>query len=89
MLLDAPLCDFGRKAPEFTRPDADGGLRYRGRLDDAGRDGGRDAGRRDPPDSARELVDAMRLVAGTGRCPAVQTPSMGCSIKGRRPRRAG
>lgn len=50
-------------------------LQYRGRLDASGRS---------PVEGARrELVEAMRLVAETGRGPAEQTPSMGCSIKWR------
>ena len=48
-------------------------LQYRGRLDDAGRSA--------KPDAPRELFNAMVEVARTGRGPAVQTPSMGCSIK--------
>lgn len=49
-------------------------LQYRGRLD---------ASRKDPaPQGARrELYEAMKLVAETGRGPAEQIPSMGCSIK--------
>lgn len=49
-------------------------LQYRGRLD-AGGHGER------PEGMARELVDAMQLIAETGRGPRSQTPSMGCSIK--------
>ena len=51
-------------------------LQYRGRLDAGGAD----------PDAAperRELLDAMRQVAETGRGPEAQIPSMGCSIKWR------
>lgn len=59
--------------PDFFGFDGAGGLQYRGRLDDA-RMG-------DPSGRTRELVDAMRLIARTGRGPAVQHPSMGCSIK--------
>jgi peroxiredoxin len=49
-------------------------LQYRGRLD---------ASRRDPapPGARRELYEAMRQVAETGRGPREQLPSMGCSIK--------
>ena len=49
-------------------------LAYRGRLDE---------GRTEPPgpNAARELLDAMRLVAETGKGPARQVPSVGCSIK--------
>jgi hypothetical protein len=50
-------------------------LQYRGRLDDAGR--------APKPDAPRELYEAMLEVARTGRGPAQQTPSIGCSIKWR------
>ncbi len=59
--------------PDFFGFNKDGGLQYRGRLDDARMGGG--AGR------VRELVDAMKAIAETGEGPAEQTPSMGCSIK--------
>ena len=51
-------------------------LQYRGRID---------ASRRDPapPDARRELYEAMRQVAETGKGPAEQQPSVGCSIKWR------
>lgn len=51
-------------------------LQYRGRVDSAGPD---EAG----PDTVRELRNAMLQVAGTGKGPDQQTPSMGCSIKWR------
>lgn len=60
--------------PDFFGFDGNGGLQYRGRLDDAGKG----------PKSmvtVRELVNAMRGVAETGKGPEQQTPSMGCSIK--------
>jgi peroxiredoxin len=49
-------------------------LQYRGRLDE---------GRTDPParGAPRELLDAMRLIAETGRGPAGQIAAVGCSIK--------
>lgn len=48
-------------------------LQYRGRLD---------ASRKDPvPGARRELFDAMLQIARTGRGPADQSPSIGCSIK--------
>jgi peroxiredoxin len=49
-------------------------LQYRGRLDE---------GRTDPPRNSapRELLDAMTLIAETGRGPALQTAAVGCSIK--------
>ena len=50
-------------------------LQYRGRLDDAGR--------APKPDAPRELYEAMLQVARSGRGPAQQTPSVGCSIKWR------
>lgn len=64
--------------PDFFGLDRDGRLRYRGRLDESGR---LPAG----PEVRRELLDAMRLVAATGRAPDIQVPSMGCSIKWREP----
>lgn len=61
--------------PDFFGLDADLRLRYRGRLD---------ASRVAPaPNAPRDLVDAMRMVAATGRGPIEQFPSMGCSIKWR------
>ncbi len=60
--------------PDFFGFDADGGLQYRGRLDASRKQAG-------PADLRRELYEAMRQVAETGRGPAEQTPSMGCSIK--------
>jgi peroxiredoxin len=49
-------------------------LQYRGRLD---------ASRREarPADARRELFEAMREIAKTGKGPREQTASMGCSIK--------
>jgi peroxiredoxin len=62
--------------PDFFGYDAGLGLQYRGRLDASGRQA---AG----PGTRRELFEAMRAVAETGKGPAEQTPSMGCSIKWR------
>lgn len=59
--------------PDFFGLNAQGGLQYRGRLDSAGM--------RSPDGRTPELVNAMRLVAETGRGPEEQWPSMGCSIK--------
>jgi peroxiredoxin len=59
--------------PDFFGFNSDGELQYRGRLDDARM---ADAGNRTP-----ELLNAMRQIAETGKGPADQTPSMGCSIK--------
>jgi peroxiredoxin len=50
-------------------------LQYRGRIDSSGRQA--------VPNARRELFDAMVAVAQTGRGPAAQTPSIGCSIKWR------
>lgn len=60
--------------PDFFGLDAKGNIVYRGRLDE---------GRTDPPpeDAKRELVEAMTEVARTGKAPAEQIPSVGCSIK--------
>lgn len=60
--------------PDFFGYDASGGLQYRGRLDASGRNPA-------PPDARRELYEAMRQIAETGRGPRDQVPSMGCSIK--------
>lgn len=61
--------------PDFFGFNADLELQYRGRLD---------ASRTEAvPDAPRELLEAMRLVAGTGKGPEQQTASMGCSIKWR------
>ena len=62
--------------PDFFGYNADLALQYRGRLDASGREPG-------PTDARRELFEAMVQVAETGRGPAGQTPSMGCSIKWR------
>ena len=59
--------------PDFFGFNGAGELQHRGRLDDAKME--------DPADRKTELLDAMRLVAETGKGPARQTPSMGCSIK--------
>jgi peroxiredoxin len=59
--------------PDFFGFNQDLGLQYRGRLD---------ASRTTPVANARrELFEAMKAVAETGRGPADQIPSMGCSIK--------
>ena len=62
--------------PDFFGFNADLQLQYRGRLDDTGRNAPR-------PDARRELFEAMTLVAASGRGPAEQTPSIGCSLKWR------
>lgn len=60
--------------PDFFGLSADGVIAYRGRLDE---------GRKDepPPGAARELVEAMKMIAATGKGPDEQFPSVGCSIK--------
>ncbi len=60
--------------PDFFGYDRALLLQYRGRIDASGRQPA-------PPDAKRELRDAMLLIATTGRGPAVQAPSIGCSIK--------
>lgn len=60
--------------PDFFGFDADLGLQYRGRLDASRREAG-------PADLRRDLYEAMKQVAETGRGPEEQVPSMGCSIK--------
>ena len=60
--------------PDFFGFDKDGGLQYRGRLDASRKESG-------PIDLRRDLFQAMKLVAQTGKGPAEQIPSMGCSIK--------
>ena len=63
-----------QSTPDFFGFNAALELQYRGRLDTAGN---RPAG----PDTKRELLEAMRAVAGTGKGPRAQVPSIGCSIK--------
>jgi len=61
--------------PDFFGFNADDELAYRGRLD---------ASRTTlVPGARRDLYEAMKLVAETGRGPAEQLPSAGCSIKWR------
>ena len=60
--------------PDFFGFNARSELQYRGRLDASGREAA-------PPDAPRELFEAMKRVAQTGRGPRDQHPSMGCSIK--------
>lgn len=66
--------------PDFFGFNHHGGLQYRGRLD-AHLTGGQIAF--DDAMRQAELLSAMRAVAQTGKGPAAQTPSMGCSIKWR------
>ena len=60
--------------PDFFGFNANLELQYRCRLD---------ASRKEtaPPDARRDLFEGMLEVARTGRGPAQQIPSMGCSIK--------
>jgi peroxiredoxin len=67
---------FGaRCTPDFFGFNAQGEQQYHGRLD---------ASRTTPvPGARRELYEAMQLIAATGRGPAKQQRSVGCSIKWR------
>ncbi len=60
--------------PDFFGYNANFELQYRGRLD---------ASRKEtaPENTRRDLFEAMKLIAATGRGPQEQIPSMGCSIK--------
>lgn len=60
--------------PDFFGINAAGSVQYRGRIDEGGKS-------LPPPGAKRELVEAMRLIAATGKGPAEQTPPVGCSIK--------
>lgn len=62
--------------PDFFGYNAALELQYRGRLDASGR--------RLIHDARRELFDAMVQIARTGRGPAEQAASIGCSIKWKR-----
>ena len=62
--------------PDFFGYNADLELQYRGRLDAAGP-------KSDDDSQTRELFEAMKQVAETGKGPLHQVPSMGCSIKWR------
>lgn len=60
--------------PDFFGYNAEFALQYRGRLD---------ASRKEtaPPDTRRDLFEAMKLIAETGQGPQEQIASIGCSIK--------
>lgn len=62
--------------PDFFGFNADLELQYRGRLDASRKEAA-------PADARRDLFEAMKEVALTGKGPAEQIPSMGCSIKWR------
>lgn len=59
--------------PDFFGYNAKAELQFRGRLDNSGMQA--------KPDADRELFNAMRQVAETGKGPEEQLPSIGCSIK--------
>lgn len=60
--------------PDFFGFNADLKLQYRGRLNAS-------ASHMAPANAKRELFEAMRQVAQTGRGPSEQNASIGCSIK--------
>ncbi len=62
--------------PDFFGYNSNLELQYRGRLDESGM-------RPAPPEAKRELLEALRLIAKTGKGPQMQVPSQGCSIKWR------
>jgi peroxiredoxin len=61
--------------PDFFGFDAGLKLQYRGRLDASGKNA--------VPDARRELFEAMREIARTGKGPIEQVAAIGCSIKWR------
>lgn len=62
--------------PDFFGYNKDLQLQYRGRLDASRKEAA-------ATDARRDLFEAMKQVAETGRGPEQQIPSMGCSIKWR------
>ena len=60
--------------PDFFGYNADLRLQYRGRLDESRKETA-------PETARRDLFEAMKQVATTGRGPQEQIPSIGCSIK--------
>ena len=60
--------------PDFFGYNANLELQYRGRLDESRKDTG-------PTSARRDLFEAMKQIAQTGKGPVEQIPSMGCSIK--------
>jgi hypothetical protein len=60
--------------PDFFGYGPDLGLQYRGRLDESRKETA-------PEGARRDLFEAMKQVAETGKGPRGQIPSMGCSIK--------
>ena len=65
-----------RCTPDFFGFNAELELQYRGRMDASGKEAA-------ALDARRELFEAMAQVAETGKGPAQQTASIGCSIKWR------
>jgi len=59
--------------PDFFGYNANLELQYRGRLDESRKES--------VPNARRDLFEAMKLVAETGKGPTDQVASMGCSIK--------
>lgn len=62
--------------PDFFGYNKDLQLQYRGRFDASKKQAA-------AQDARRDLFEAMKLIAETGRGPEQQIPSMGCSIKWR------
>jgi peroxiredoxin len=60
--------------PDFFGYNANLELQYRGRLDESRKEAA-------DPGVCRDLFEAMKQVAETGKGPKDQIPSMGCSIK--------
>ncbi|MGH8548928.1 MAG: thioredoxin family protein [Methylococcales bacterium] len=60
--------------PDFFGYNQDLELQYRGRLDASGIHPA-------PAGARRELFEALKQIALTGKGPEIQVPSMGCSIK--------
>jgi len=60
--------------PDFFGYNSEMKLQYRGRLDASRKEAA-------SPDVRRDLFEAMKQVAETGKGPEDQVPSMGCSIK--------
>ena len=61
--------------PDFFGFNAEMKLQYRGRFDNQGRDS------TPKPEATKDLLEAMSLVAKTGKGPIDQIESIGCSIK--------
>lgn len=61
--------------PDFFGYNKNGELQFRGRLDET------NPSKQATPETKKELLEAMTLIAQTGKGPLQQTPSMGCNIK--------